>query len=42
LKCEECYDTGMVVKQNSAGDKDIEMCLCKSYASEWLVRYGIK
>lgn len=40
--CKECYDLGMVVKQNSMGEKDIEMCLCKSYSSEWLIRYGIK
>lgn len=41
--CDECHDTGMVVKQDSTGEKNIEMCICKSHVyQDWLMRYGLK
>jgi len=44
MTCEECRDTGYVVKQYSDGSRELEMCLCsvEPSATEWLLKYGIK
>ena len=42
--CEECRDTGYVVKQLADGSRELDMCLCsiEPSATEWLLKYGIK
>jgi len=42
-KCDECHDTGIVVKQDSNGERYVEMCICKSHVyQDWLIKYGLK
>ena len=44
MTCEECSDTGYVVKQLADGSRELDMCLCsvERSATEWLLKYGIK
>ena len=44
MTCEECSDTGYVVKQLADGSRELDMCLCsvEPSATAWLLMYGIK
>jgi hypothetical protein len=41
--CDDCHDTGIIVKQDAGGERYVEMCICKSHVyQDWLMRYGLK